>query len=111
VTVAATFFWAPRLGAGSDWMDWASPPWYADAACGEHPDLEFVLLPLGTRSVEIEQRKAICRGCLVREECLAYALADGSLDGVWGGTTKRKRQELRGGANQNANNCYPPAPI
>jgi WhiB family redox-sensing transcriptional regulator len=95
MTVTGSLYWAPRQGAGSAWMDWNSPAWYADAACREHPDLEFVLLPLGTGSVEIEQRKAICRRCLVREECLAYALADPSLDGVWGGTTKPERAILR----------------
>ena len=29
--------------AGADWLDWAKPPaWAADAACKEHPELDFV---------------------------------------------------------------------
>ena len=30
-----------------------------------------------------------------REECLAYALADKDLVGMWGGTTERERREMR----------------
>jgi Transcription factor WhiB len=34
-------------------------------------------------------------GCAVREECLATALADVSLTGLWCGTTTRERMAMR----------------
>ncbi|MEU3838667.1 WhiB family transcriptional regulator [Streptomyces sp. NPDC028635] len=38
--------------------------------------------------------KALCTGCPVRTECLAYAL-DARIDhGVWGGMTERERRAL-----------------
>ncbi|MEU5662008.1 WhiB family transcriptional regulator [Streptomyces sp. SID7760] len=38
--------------------------------------------------------KAICTGCLVRTECLAYALDRREEHGVWGGMTERERRAL-----------------
>ncbi|MFD3334728.1 WhiB family transcriptional regulator [Streptomyces sp. NPDC058700] len=38
--------------------------------------------------------KALCTGCPVKAECLAYAL-DGRIEyGVWGGMTERERRAL-----------------
>lgn len=39
--------------------------------------------------------KRTCAGCDVTAACLAYALADPSLEGVWGGTSARERQAMR----------------
>lgn len=36
----------------------------------------------------------ICRGCPVREACLAHALAAGLRDGVWGGVSAPQRRKL-----------------
>ncbi|WP_435223163.1 WhiB family transcriptional regulator [Streptomyces sp. Tue6028] len=38
--------------------------------------------------------KALCNGCTVRTECLAYALDQRIEHGVWGGTTERERRAL-----------------
>ncbi|MBP2704368.1 WhiB family transcriptional regulator [Microbispora sp. RL4-1S] len=38
--------------------------------------------------------KAICRGCLVIAECLAWAL-DNDETGVWGGTTETERRRMK----------------
>jgi WhiB family redox-sensing transcriptional regulator len=43
---------------------------------------------------EAEEAKAICEGCLVRDECLEYALANREHDGVWGGATERERRRI-----------------
>jgi WhiB family redox-sensing transcriptional regulator len=40
-------------------------------------------------------QKAICAGCLVRRECLDYAMSDASLVGVWGGTSDNQRAAAR----------------
>jgi WhiB family redox-sensing transcriptional regulator len=39
--------------------------------------------------------KRICGRCPVRDECAAYAIADPSLVGVWGGLSERERQAVR----------------
>jgi WhiB family redox-sensing transcriptional regulator len=92
---SGVLFWAPKQGAGSDWMDLRSPAWTADAGCREHRELEFVLLPRGVDPADVKRCRAVCRGCLVRKECLAYAMSDASLTGIWGGTTDRERRRLR----------------
>lgn len=38
--------------------------------------------------------KAICQECVVREDCLEYALAHENF-GVWGGKTERERRGIR----------------
>jgi WhiB family transcriptional regulator, redox-sensing transcriptional regulator len=38
--------------------------------------------------------KAICSGCDVREECLAFALESKTEFGVWGGLTGQERRTL-----------------
>lgn len=39
--------------------------------------------------------KAVCARCVVRGDCLAYALERPVLVGVWGGTTARERRRMR----------------
>lgn len=36
-----------------------------------------------------------CDGCVIRPDCLAQALADPGLVGVWGGTTTYQREQIR----------------
>ena len=38
--------------------------------------------------------KAICAGCLVREDCLTFALDAGITEGVYGGTAGRERATM-----------------
>jgi WhiB family transcriptional regulator, redox-sensing transcriptional regulator len=65
--------------------------WRRDAACAGHP--------LGTffpvRGESGADAKTVCVGCVVRLDCLRYALADRDLVGVWGGTTGLERRDLR----------------
>lgn len=64
----------------------------ADGACQERPDLNWQPAP---KSRAAEQ-KAVCARCLVRTECLTYALDHGVVEGVWGGATENERRKLRG---------------
>jgi WhiB family redox-sensing transcriptional regulator len=43
----------------------------------------------------IKLARKVCATCLVREQCLDYALATGDKFGVWGGATARERQLIR----------------
>jgi len=49
------------------------------------------------RGDSTEPAKAVCARCLVRAECLAYALAEHIQHGIWGGTSERERRRLRSG--------------
>ena len=64
--------------------------WRLRAACrGVDPDVFYP-----TTDDEVEEAKAICRACPVRETCLEYALANRERDGVWGGATERERRRM-----------------
>jgi WhiB family redox-sensing transcriptional regulator len=68
------------------------PAWMADALCREpQPGVSF----FPARGEPLEPARAVCARCLVRQECLAYALADADLVGVWGGTSERERRRMR----------------
>jgi len=67
------------------------PQWQAFAACrDEGVDPFFV-----ERGGSMARARALCAGCTVRAECLAYAMADELLDGFWAGTSARQRRWLR----------------
>ena len=66
--------------------------WKLDAACREHPELNW----LPERGEHITEQLAICNGCLVRPECLAYVLrTEPQMPGIWGGTAARERRRDR----------------
>ncbi len=65
--------------------------WKARANClGVDPDLFFPERGMSTR-----EAKEVCRGCVVREDCLEYALANGEKFGIWGGLSERERRRIR----------------
>jgi hypothetical protein len=43
---------------------------------------------------QVADAKAICACCLVRRECLAFALRTRQLHGIWGGMTEEERYPL-----------------
>ena len=65
-------------------------PWMASALCAQvEPDLFYP-----DRSADTREAKKVCGQCEVRTQCLAYALANGETEGVWGGLSERERQGL-----------------
>ena len=75
--------------------------WREHAACLEFPAVVFFGLDdtetPAERRVREEKAKAICATCLVRDECLEYALAMREPYGIWGGLTEIERKaRLRG---------------
>jgi WhiB family transcriptional regulator, redox-sensing transcriptional regulator len=68
------------------------PEWWKQAACRRQP-LE-VFFPPDARSSRAA--KAICATCVVRTQCLDYAMgADPPLKGIFGGTTEQERRSMR----------------
>jgi WhiB family redox-sensing transcriptional regulator len=65
------------------WQDYAN-------CLGVDPDLFFP-----ERGASTREAKEVCRGCVVREECLEFALENGEKFGIWGGMSERERRRLR----------------
>ena len=65
--------------------------WQRQANCmGVDPDLFFP-----ERGASTREAKEVCRGCVVREDCLEYALSNGEKFGIWGGMSERERRRIR----------------
>lgn len=47
------------------------------------------------KGASVREAKRICGGCLVRTECLEYALEHAIRYGIWGGTTERQRRAMK----------------
>ncbi len=67
----------------TDWKD-------SSNCLGVDPDLFFP-----ERGASTREAKEVCRGCIVREDCLEYALANGEKFGIWGGMSERERRRIR----------------
>jgi WhiB family transcriptional regulator, redox-sensing transcriptional regulator len=67
--------------------------WRSLAACqSADPDLFFPVSSSGPSLAQVAQAKAICAGCQVRRECLAFALRTDQVHGVWGGLSEQERR-------------------
>ena len=65
--------------------------WQRQANCmGVDPDLFFP-----ERGASTREAKEVCRGCVVREDCLEYALTNSEKFGIWGGLSERERRRIR----------------
>ena len=65
--------------------------WQDQANClGVDPDLFFP-----ERGASTREAKEVCRGCVVRLDCLEYALDSAEKFGIWGGMSERERRRLR----------------
>lgn len=65
--------------------------WQQRANCmGVDPELFFPQRGASTRDA-----KEVCRGCVVKEDCLDYAIAHGEKFGIWGGLSERERRAVR----------------
>lgn len=65
--------------------------WQDEANClGVDPDLFFP-----ERGASTREAKEVCKGCVVRGDCLEFALVNGEKFGIWGGLSERERRRLR----------------
>lgn len=77
----------------SDFINGAdNASWMADGLCvdADNPDAWFP-----HPKHEAAAAKKLCAGCPVRAKCAAFAVADSTLEGIWGGTTFGQRDWLR----------------
>jgi WhiB family transcriptional regulator, redox-sensing transcriptional regulator len=69
----------------------ANMAWQRQANCmGVDPDLFFP-----ERGASTREAKEVCRGCVVREDCLEFALNNSEKFGIWGGLSERERRRIR----------------
>lgn len=79
--------------------------WQALANClGADPDLFFP-----ERGASTSEAREICRTCMVKEDCLEFAIKyrHDLLDtkfGIWGGTSERERRRIIRQRNENNKN-------
>lgn len=65
--------------------------WQADALCAQtDPEAFFPEKGGSTRDA-----KKVCGSCMVKSECLEYALENDERFGIWGGLSERERRRLR----------------
>ncbi|HXW44538.1 MAG TPA: WhiB family transcriptional regulator [Streptosporangiaceae bacterium] len=70
--------------------------WWDLAACQRvDPELFFPVSHTGPAQLQEARAKAVCAQCVVRTECLDYAMATHQVHGVWGGLGENERRKLR----------------
>ena len=70
--------------------------WQRDALCAEYGDRADDWFPSTGES--LAPARSVCARCLVRAECLAWALAQSPpIPGIWGGLSERERKDRRAG--------------
>lgn len=78
----------PKPGHGA--KPHPAEPWMDKALCqGVDPEVMFPEDLAG-----VEEAKAICYQCPVREACLEYALVHRERHGIWGGESERERRRI-----------------
>lgn len=66
--------------------------WKPMAACtSAEPDLFFPVSSAESNPSQVAEAKAICARCLVRRECLDFAIQTRQMHGIWGGMTEEER--------------------
>lgn len=70
--------------------------WMLKAKCREIEDPDAVFFPPQRKGIKTDYSRArtICEHCPVRTTCLAWAIAHGIPNGVWGGTTPLERKRM-----------------
>lgn len=69
--------------------------WWMRAACqSADPDLFFPVSSTGKSLEQLAEAKAVCARCLVRSQCLVFALQTRQLHGIWGGLTEEERGRI-----------------
>lgn len=64
--------------------------WSRKSRCRSAPTSVF----FPTQGDDVQQAKAICRGCPVLVECRTYALTYPSLQGVWAALSEQERERI-----------------
>ena len=71
--------------------------WRAAGACrSADPELFFpIATGVAVTATQVMKAQRICACCGVRQQCLDFAMQNGEVHGVWGGTTPEERVRAR----------------
>lgn len=69
-------------------------PWNFEGASCWGIDTDYFFPQANTITEENRQAKKICSGCIVKQDCLTYALHY-KVSGIWGGTSNKERDRIR----------------
>lgn len=75
------------------------PTWKVYGSCGvsaeaiksKNSRMAYYDLFFSNRADDIKEAKKVCNDCMVKAQCLEYALSHPDEHGIWGGTTTRER--------------------
>jgi WhiB family redox-sensing transcriptional regulator len=77
-------------------MSYYDTEWRESGACvTADPDLFFPVATGAAGLQHAEDARRICAGCLVRRQCLQFAMDIGETHGIWGATTPEERERAR----------------
>lgn len=68
----------------SDWK------WQDSSMCQRFPDMDFFNVQ---STSNVTKCKIVCDACVVKPQCLDFALRNMIADGLWGGLTPRERKD------------------
>jgi len=70
--------------------------WVNQAGCrAEDPDLFFPVGSTDPNDDQLEEAKAVCIACSVREMCLDWSMDTNQEIGVWGGLSEEERRAMK----------------
>ncbi len=71
----------------------ADHTWRDQALCRDtDPELFFPIGTTGFALLQLEKARQVCGECLVRSECLEFALDTNQDSGIWGGLSEEERR-------------------
>jgi WhiB family redox-sensing transcriptional regulator len=74
----------------------ADHTWRDHALCRDtDPELFFPIGTTGFALLQLEKARHVCGECLVRSECLEFALDTNQDSGIWGGLSEEERRVIR----------------
>lgn len=83
-----------------------STAWRDQAECRTvDPDLFFPISTTAEGLRQTEVAKRVCQNCLVRQECLAWAVQTGQPSGIWGGLSEHERDQRFGIPEESMTRC------
>jgi len=80
---------APRIAATGNW-------WLLAECRSADPDLFFPISSAGPSVAQADAAKVVCARCVIKSDCLSFALRTGQAHGIWGGLTEEERRQVAG---------------
>lgn len=100
MTAAESFESSFERVPGDDWRDFALCKMENLLAAEVDLNLFITVDNCKQTDPKLQMAKAICGSCVVKSDCLEYALEHDEQDGVWGGLTTVQRNALKNRRNR-----------